>query len=276
MLMPMLGIAILVEILTGLMNLGGEWYQMKKNGALNWAGYSPIIENPSDYLKVSASLAFSNLTPAAGETLTEAFSIKNTLNGPITVNVGLADLNLNNGWWDSFTPQSNVTFAAGETKYFSFNRLVKFPGQHKSWISLQNGAVWYDAQSLTSQLLEFTYPVHLPNLNVEVFWFNNLPPVLNNQVQATVTIKNLEPKPIYVDSVGVPNINLITGAWKTFNSNTSSLTFAAGESKTMLFTNTLTETGFYRAWPAINLSGVWYSGVKNGTLIWVGYTPLIY
>jgi hypothetical protein len=250
----------------------GTWYNAK-SASNQLVNYSYIVQSPERVLPVSASLAFSNLSPAAGETLEGGFTLKSNAKTPITVDVGFADQNIQNGKWNSFSAQRAVTFSPGETKRLNFSKTAKFPGLHRSWIAIGHDGVWYDARPLTNQLTNYFYQVRSPRIEISKFFFNSVPPVLNQGFTATAAIKNLEPREIKMVGLGVPVFNSANNTWRTLNSNITDFPLAAGETKNYTFTRTLTESGYYNIWPSYMVDDAWLTGTnQNGIfLFWSGW-----
>jgi hypothetical protein len=193
-----------------LVNIDGYSFNVTTNSAWVLYQYTPHISgnlhfyniysawfNPGEVitssLPVVTSLGFSDLSPVAGQTLNIGFAIKNTTTSPLTVNIGVADQNTGTGQWNSFSPQNNVTFAAGETKNFSFTKQVLYPGQHWTRISIGYQGIWYDAKPMTSQLVDYSYYVRPANNLASVsasLGFSDLSPAAGQSLNAVYTIKN--------------------------------------------------------------------------------------
>jgi hypothetical protein len=250
----------------------GVWHNARPatNQLVN---YSYTVQSPEKVVPVSASLAFSNLSPAAGETLDGGFTLRSNAKGSITVDVGFADYNTQSGKWNSFSPQRGITLSPGETRRLSFSKTSKFPGPHRTWIAIGHDGVWYDARPLTNQLTAYSYQVRNPRIEISKFFFNSVPPVLNQEFTATVAIKNLEPREIKMVGLGVPVFNSVNNTWRTLNSNITNFTLAPGETQNYTFRRTLTESGYYNIWPSYMVDDAWLTGTnQNGIfLFWSGW-----
>jgi hypothetical protein len=95
-------------------------------------GLVPKVAVAADYsntVKVSASLAFSDLSPKVGQPLTATYVVQNTGATQVTVDLGLAD-RADSGKWNSFTSMKNVVIPANGKATFSGTKTVSALGNH--------------------------------------------------------------------------------------------------------------------------------------------------
>jgi hypothetical protein len=230
-------------------NYNGIWYNAKPS-TNQLVNYTYSVRPLGDAVAVSASLGFSDLNPAAGSNLDVVFKLYNNSGAPITVNVGVPDVNLVNGKWNSFSPQTVSIPAYTSTPQLKFTKRVLATGTHKTWIAVGTDGTWYDAKPYTAQMTSFIYNVRNPNIRLDFYSFSTLPPKPNQAFTADVRVTNLEPKPINIDFVAVPIYNPYTAKWNTMNYSGRDITLTTGQQYQMNVTQTL-PTGYYRIWPSL-------------------------
>jgi len=250
-------------------NYNGEWYNARPltNQLVN---FQYPVRAVSEAISVSASLGFSNLSPAAGETLSIGFGLKNTSTSSMVIGAAAPDINTQNSQWNSFSPQTGITIAPGDSKYLTFQKVVKSPGTHRTWIAISINGSWYDARSLAGQLTQYTYEVRVPNIRMNYYYFEPLPPKAGQRFDAHLSITNLEKTAITVDA-GVPVRNNDTGVWNTM------LYSAMGRSLTPnvplnIDVHQTLQPGGYTIWPSICTVGYCFNP-KTSTgieMFWAG------
>ncbi len=248
----------------------GTWYDAKPS-VNQMTQYSYNVGNAGDVIKVSSSIYFSNVSPAAGETLTVSFGLKNVSGATVTSDVAVPDNNTDNGQWNSFTPQTGLVFAPGESKYLTFSKIVKAPGAHRTWIAASVNGTWYDAKALSTQMAQFSYGVRIPNIRMNYYYFDILPPRPNERFDAHLSLTNLEGTPIVVDA-GVPIRNNITGAWNTMLYSAVGQTLTPNVPLNINMYQTLAPGG-YTIWPSVCTVG-YCINPKTSTgveMFWAGW-----
>jgi hypothetical protein len=250
-------------------NYNGVWYNAKPLVS-QLVSFNYPVRPANEAVTVSASVYFSNTSPAAGETLTVGFGLKNNTNTDMTVDATVPDQNVQTGEWNSTTPQTGITLTPGQSKYLIFNKVVRSPGTHRSWIAVNINGTWYDAKSLNGQMTQFTYGVRVPNIRMNYYYFEPLPPKPGERFDAHLSITNLEKTPINVDA-GVPIRNNDTGAWNTMLYSAMGQTLTPNVPLVIDTYQTLQSAG-YTIWPSVCTVGYCFNP-KTATgieMFWAG------
>jgi subtilisin family serine protease len=250
-------------------NYNGVWYNARPLVS-QLVSFNYPVRPSNEAISVSASLGFSNISPAAGETLSIGFGIKNETSSNLTVDAAVPDLNTQTGEWNSFTPQTGITLTPGQSKYLLFNKIVRSPGTHRSWIAVNINGTWYDVKSFNGQMTQFTYGVRVPNIRMNYYYFEPLPPKPGERFDAHLSITNLERTPITVDA-GVPIRNNDTGAWNTMLYSAMGQTLSPNVPLVIDTYQTLQSAG-YTIWPSVCTVGYCFNP-KTATgieMFWAG------
>lgn len=218
------------------------------------------LRSITDSIKITSPFSYSNLNPAVGEELVAKYALTNRSSVAATIDASIANYFVTGSRWESFSRQT-YTLSPGETKSFTFQQIVKGKGAYKAWVVFRYNGVWYDAKPETNQAYWVYHYTHLPNIKSEYFVFSPpypTYPVMGQTINATVKLKNYEPKPIFLNSFGLANYYITGSLWKPFCCNYNNFTIASGELKTFTFSRTADALGDYRAWLSMNAGGIWY------------------
>jgi hypothetical protein len=109
---------------------------------------------------------------------------------------------------------------------------------------------WYDAKAQTTQMTSFTYNVHTPNIRLDTYAFNMLPPRPNTQFNAKLKVTNLESRPITLDYLAIPIYKEYSNTWNTMKYSPANVVIAPGTSYVANLYQTLSP-GYYKIWPSI-------------------------
>lgn len=247
----------------------GTWYDAKPLSN-QLVRYNYYVSPPDNLVTVSASLGFSDLFPVLGETLTAVYTLKNNSKSEVSIDAGLADINRGTGQWNSFSPQK-ITVAGDSERQVVFSKMVLYPGQHTSWIAIGVGGLWYDAIPVENQLTRYPYEVRVPNIRLNSYAFDVLPPKANQKFNGLLSVTNLEPNTIVIDSMGVPIYNHTAGTWNTMLYSQSNVSVAPNQTYNFTVYQTLAG-GYYSIWPSACTAGYCFtpktaSGIE---MFWTG------
>jgi hypothetical protein len=250
--------------------INNVWYDARPQTNQLVSYYYNVRNVDANLLPVSASIGFSDLSPAIGETLNASYAIKNLSGATLTIDAGLADQNTNTGQWNSFTSQT-ITIPGNTVKQVSFSKKVMYPGPHRSWVAVGIGGVWHDAVPLANQLTSYNYVVRVPNIRLNYYAFDKLPPKAGQKFNAYLSVTNLESHPIAIDSLGVPIFDVTDSTWNTMLY--SKMNFTLTPSQTLAFSayQTLAKD-FYNIWPSACTTGYCFTPLtKDGIqMFWAG------
>jgi hypothetical protein len=209
-------------------------------------------------------------SPARGQAVTYTISLTNRFTIPVTLDAvgvvgrlgSMTGANRDLGW------QGPVTLQANETKQFSFTQVLKDTGPIYLWpaINYQGSYVQYSNWGAVMN-------VRMPDLiTVNPLTSSRGSSLVAGQTTTlSVTIKNNESQPIYLDAVGIPVRYLDT---YNYDVGWSSLTtpLAPGATKVISADLLLDKPGDYKAWGAYTyasqfamLSAILQMTVKSAT-----------
>ena len=235
-------------------------YRVNKVGLYNiyynWFDFNTVI---TDSIKVTVPLTLSNNSPAIGEAVTATATVKNVSTSPITLQyLGIVNYF---GQYERNYGGGQVTLAAGDvlplTSYPS--RILPDIGKYKSWVSICYGDQWLTATDTANQPAIIEYSTHIPKMQI-VGYIDLSPtnPTAGQAVIATASIRNLEPKSIKLDYMGIVNeLNPTTQNYKNYGGGP--ITIGPGSAILLRYTRTLTDSGNYRTWIAYAAGNYWFS-----------------
>ena len=176
------------------------------HGNQNFYNIYTLWFGTADYLKEAfsfSSFSVSNSHPAVGEKVTATYRLKNNLSQSIAIDAAGIVGRLNNvytganrdlGW------QGPITFAAGETKTFNFEYIIKDVGNIYAWASFNYCGTYSHYNNWGTMLSS-----HSPNLTItSPFSISPTNPTVGQMVTFSVSIKNNETVPIYYSALGLP------------------------------------------------------------------------
>jgi len=247
-----------------------------------WGGYVP-----STYLNtgglltfdatitVTTSLALSDTTPAAGQTVTATAVIKNKTNAAITLTkVGIANyFNYPSSNIRDFGLSDNITINANSTRGLNFSRKITDVGNHRAWVVYEYSGVWYAAPPDTTQITAIDYVSHMPNVKVTShLMISPYPPAIGNNVTATSQVTNSEGVSITLDKVGIANYYDYPAPNIRDFGLSDNQTLGIGAVLPLSYSRVLTDAGNYRAWVVMQIGNTWYSMASDtGKLTQIDY-----
>lgn len=205
---------------------------------------------------VMTNISQPNLTPARGETVSYVYSLTNNLPVAVTLDAvglvgragSLTGLNRDFGW------VGPITLAANTTQQFTFTTVVRDTGAIYVW-----PAVLYQGSYVQYNNWGALLTAHNPDLSLTNTLSSSLTnPIATQTTTMSVTIKNNEPQPIRLDTVGIPvryygKYNYDT-AWSD-----SAVTLASGATQTISGDVLLDKPGPYSAWLSATIGGQSYA-----------------
>jgi len=190
--------------------------------------------------------------PYRGETVSYSYSLTNNLSVSLTLDAvgvvgragSLNGANRDFGW------QGPVTFAAGETKQFTFSTTIVDTGTIYAW-----PAVNYLGDYAQYNNWGIAMNAHEPNLSVTSDLSSTISnPVAGQTATLSATIKNNESVPVQLGTIGIP-----VRFYGTYNYDTawspSTVTIQPGASQTVSGNVTFDKTGPYTAWVSALIGG---------------------
>lgn len=228
--------------------------------------FNAAVPTPNFALSYTAT---PDTNPVLGEAESVQFNLTNNSGVPMTLDavgvVGRYD-NPFSGPNKDFGWVGPVSFAAGQTKSFtSFATTITDLNTYYVW-----PAINYQGRYIHYNNWGFQLTPHLPNLttNPALSINNGSPPPLGQSVPVSVTIKNLESKPVSYSAVGIParfygryNYDV---TWQ--GAGTLAAAGQSGDSLTLSGTMTFDKHGPYTVWPSILIAGR-YITIGNVTTI---------
>ena len=221
-------------------------------------------------LSVITPLSLSPNDPLAGETVALSATIRNNEDQPIKIDsIGIPiryydTYNYDVGWTGA------ATLAPGSTQTLTGSIKFDKAGPYTTWISTNIGGRY---TSLTSNITRTT-KAPSPDFSLTYIETPNIAPAVGEDVVVKFKLKNNLRVPITMDAVGVVGRygNPYTGANRDFGW-VGPETFAPGEEKSYTtFVSTVSGTGNFYAWVAVNHNGT-YTQYNNWGFMMTPHLP---
>lgn len=245
-------------------NLYGSGDSCSAYGNRNfWRLFSDWFDfNPSSMIingVTMTNIAIPDTSPARGQEVTYTISFKNNLSASLSFNaVGIVGrLGSVDGANRDFDWQGPFTLAAGETKQFSFTKVITDTGRIYAWPSLNYQGSYAHYNNWGTMM-----DAHTPRLTVISGLESSSPnPVAGETATLSATVRNDEDQPLDIESIGIPvryvNTYRYDTAWST------PATLQPGATKDVSGTITFDKTGQYTAWLSSLIGGMYTSHTGN-------------
>jgi len=204
------------------------------------------------YMQYRSTIGISAYTvspssPAMGETVTVSFTARNLLSSNNTVDfIGVASrfggLNTDFGY------SSNVTFASGESKNFSFTARLNRWGTYNTWISYKQDGAWRGPATDSGVPGGINVSTHKPDVKVtQAPSLNPTYPLLNQESTISFKLHNYDSRPATLSSITAAT--RYNGQNKDFQGR--SVTIQPGADYTYTAAQTFTGSGQYSSWVSV-------------------------